>query len=608
VKTTMIIAAREVREKARLFLACAGLSLVPFAATLLPGARGQSGDVLAVVGGFLAAILGFGIAVALGGSTIVRDLAERRMSFYFTKPVSAPAIWIGKATAGILVSLACFAIIAVPSALVARKAWAIQWLGDTEPLVIAAFTIVVLFFLSHTMSTIIRSRSPLLALDFLFSIVAVAAVCLIVRPLVIGLATDLAEMLLRAIGVAVVIVLALAPVWQLANGRSDIRRSHAALMRFLWPSIAIVLLIAGGTVAWLIRVSPTDIVVSHVAQPRHGTSVIVTGRAQRAADYHATFVIDRATGRSTRIGTPPWWGSQFSDDGRVHVWLQPVGFFSLEGLELHTMQGATGIVMSPSASFVLSSDGSRVAITNGMLLTVHELATGKLLASGAGLDASSRHQIFFLTPDVVRVFEYQRRLNAPTPLRIFELDVRARSIRKTGERMFEMTQQAVSVSGDGARMFIRGSNVIADGRTGETIAEIKTENLSSSRMLFDGRVALVTHDGLVPHLRIYDRDGAPRRDVAFPKVRSVGIVGETENGKLILASYTARTTFVVDPTSGVIEQTLEGVKGPMPQWSADPRLMRYAADQEFVGVNTSGKLVAWKNEGRASARPLLLSR
>lgn len=605
-KTVMIIAAREVREKARLFVVCAALALVPFAATLLPGARGQSGDVLAVVGGFLAAVLGFGIAVTLGASTIVRDLAERRMSFYFTKPVGAPAIWIGKAAAGLFISLTCFAIIALPSALGARKAWAIQWLGDTEPLVVAALTIVVLFFLSHTMSTIIRSRSPLLALDFLFAIVAVATMYLIVRPLVIGSAIDLAKMVLTAIGVAIVIVLALAPVWQLANGRSDIRRSHAALMRFLWPSIAIVLLIAGGTVAWLIRVSPADLVVAHVDQPRRGTSVIVTGQAPRTVDYHATFVIDRATGRFTRIGTPPWWGSQFSDDGRVHVWLQPVGVFSLDGLELYTARGATGIVMSPSASFVLSSDGARVAITNGKLLAVHELATGKLLASAAGLDPSSRHQIFFVTPDVVRVFEYQHRLDTPAPLRIFELDIRARSIRKTGERMVATTRQAASVSGDGARMFVRGTNVIADGLTGETIAAIQAENVASSEMLFDGSVALIAFVDDLSHLRIYDRNGALRHDVPFTKVRGVWIVGETENGKLILAAH-GRTMYVVDLASGAIEQTLDGVRGPMPRWSADPRLMRYAADQEFVGMDRNGKLIVWKNKGRASARPLLLS-
>ena len=604
-KTAMIIAAREVREKARLFVVCAALALVPFAATLLPGARGQSGDVLAVVGGFLAAVLGFGIAVTLGASTIVRDLAERRMSFYFTKPVGAPAIWIGKAAAGLFISLTCFAIIALPSALAARKAWAIQWLGDTEPLVVAALTIVVLFFLSHTMSTIIRSRSPLLALDFLFAIVAVATMYLIVRPLVIGSAIELAKIVLASIGVAIVLVLALAPVWQLVNGRSDIRRSHAALMRFLWPSIAIVLLIAGGAVAWLIRVSPADLVVAHVDQPRRGTSVIVTGQAPRAVDYHATFVIDRATGRFTRIGTPPWWGSQFSDDGRVHVWLQPIGVFSLNGLELHTVRGATGIVMAPSASFVLSSDGARVAITNGKLLAVHELATGKLLASAAGLDPSSRHQIFFVTPDVVRVYEYQHRVDTPVPLRIFELDVRARSIRKLGERMVATTRQAASVSGDGARMFVRGANVIADGRTGETIAEIQAEN-ASSEMLFDGSVALITYVGDLSHLRTYDRDGALRHDVPITKVRGVWIVGETESGKLILAAH-GKTMYVVDLASGAIEQKLEGVRGPMPQWSADPRLMRYAADQEFVGVDTNGKLVVWKNEGRASARPLSLS-
>jgi hypothetical protein len=603
----MIIAAREVREKARLFVICAGLSLVPFAATLLPGARGQSADVIAIVGGFLSAILGLGIAVTFGASTIVRDLAERRMSFYFTRPVSAPAIWIGKAAAGLFISLACFAIIATPSALAARKAWATQWLGDIEPLSVAALAIVVLFFLSHTMSTIIRSRSPLLALDFLFAIAAVAALYLIARPMLIGAATDLARIVLTAIGIAVVLVLAIAPVWQLANGRSDIRRSHAALMRFLWPSIAIVLLIAGGIVAWVIQVSPADIVVRYVGQPPRGTAAIVTGRAPRAVDYHATFVIDRASGASKRMGTPPWWGAHFSDDGRVLVWLQPVGTFSLQGVELHTLNGATGIVIPLSSSIVLSGDGARVAITNGKLLAVHELATGKLLASAAGLDSRARHQVFFLTPDVVRVFEYQQQLRTPTPLRIFELDIRARSIRKTGERMLVTTRQAVSVSGDGARMFVRGANVIADGRTGQTIAEIAASDVSSSAMLFDGSVALVSYGRGVPHLRTYDRDGAPRHDVAFPNVRSVWIAGEIENGKLILTVH-GRTMCVVDLASGSIEQRLENVRGPMPHWSTDPRLIRYAADQEFVAVDKNGKLIVWKNEGRASARPLLSSR
>ena len=603
-KAAMIVAAREVREKARLFWICAALALVPFAATLLPGTSGQSADTIAVVGRFLSATLGLGIAVTFGVSTVVRDLAERRMSFYFTKPVSSSALWAGKATAALFASLACFAVIAVPAMLASHREYVVT---NVQWLVAGAVAIVVLFFGAHVLSTVIRSRSPLLALDFVFLSVALAAVYLIVRPLILGAAVQLVACLQIAIGVAVVVVLAIAPVWQLANGRSDIRRSHAALMRFLWPAIAIVLLIAGGVVAWLVHVSPEDVEVAHIDQPSRGAQVIVTGTAPHRLDYQSTFLIDRVTGRFTRIASPPWWGSQFSSDGRVAVWLQPVGTFLLKELELYTAKGPTGIVLPPYAQFVLSDDGTRVAIVNGQLLAVHDIGSGKLLASAAGLDGRARQQVFFVNRDLVRVIEHEHRIRTATPLRVFELDVRARATRKTGERVVETTRTPVSVSGDGSRMLIRGANVIADGRTAETIATIDTRNVTHSEMLYDGRVAAITLDDRMPHLRTFERDGTPRHVVAFPNTRTIWIAGETENGKLILAAY-GKTMYVVDLARGAIEQRLDGIRGPVPRWSADPRLMRYGADQELVGIDAKGRLVAWKNIGRASARPLLHSR
>ena len=596
-KTAMVIAVREVREKARLFLLCTVLALLPFAATLLPGARENRSLTIAVVGGFLAAIFGLGIAVTLGTSTVARDLSERRMSFYFTKPVSAPAIWLGKASASLFIALACAAIIAVPSFLASRQQWVMQWLGEVRPLTALALAIVALFFLAHLLSSVIRSRSPLIALDFLFLILAVGAVYLMLVPLVFAAASDLVSDLTIVLGVAVLIIFAIAPVWQLEKGRSDVRRSHAALMRFLWPAIAVVLLVAGGFVAWVIRVSPEDVAITYVDQPARGTRLIAMGKRHRF-DYNAAFLIDRATGSVRRIPAPLWLSTRFSENGRA-AWF--------EGFELHTENGPTGIPLSPFVDFVLSDDGTRVAIANGSLLAVYDLATSKLLASAAGLDGRARQQLFFVTPDLVRVIEHEHRLGVATPLRVFELDVRARKTRKTGERMLQSSYRAAAVSGDGSRMFLRGANAIVDGRTAETIATIDATNARQSVMLHDGRVALITVDGDVPHLRTFERDGTPRHDVTFPNADASWIAGETENGKLILSAYYKRT-YVVDLAGGAIEQTIEGVRGPMQRLSADPRLMRFAADQELVAVDKNGKLVVWKNEGRASARPLLPSR
>lgn len=592
-----IIAAREVREKARLFLICAALAVVPFAATLLPGTRGNAQMTIAMVGGFLAAVLGLGVAATLGASTIARDLSERRMSFYFTKPVSAPAIWIGKAFAGLFVSLACAAIIATPSVLASRQQWRMHWLGDVQPLTALAIAIVVLFFLAHVLSSVIRSRSPLLALDFVFLIVAVAAVYYMIVPLVLGGAVELVTYFAIALGTALLLVLALAPVWQLANGRSDIRRSHAALMRFLWPAIGVVLLIAGGVVAWVVHAPLEDITVRHVEQAPRGPLALVTGTARSRLDYQATFLVDSSTGRYQRVAALLWWDSQFSDDGRVAAWL--------ERFELRTAKGRTGIDVPASASFFLSGDGSRVAVVNGDLLSVHEVATGRILASAAGLNGRARQQFFFVTPDLVRVIEHEHRVGAPTPLRIFELDVRARTMRKTGERLVHPPQAPVSVSGDGSRMLIRGENVIADGRTGETIAQFAEPGPVHAAMLRDGRVVRITREEGVARLRTFERDGRPRHVVPIPAPRTVWIAGETGSGKLIIAAH-GKTMYAVDLARGVVEKTVPGVHGPAPRWTVDPRLSRYEGD--LVGVDTSGKLVVWKSEGRAPARPLLRSR
>src|SRR5687768_866187 len=168
--TTLIIAVRELRERARLFAICAALAVLPFLATLLPGARNDRDDVIGAVSSFLALAIALGSAAAFGGSTVMRDMAERRLSFYFSRPISPWALWTGKATASILSSLACFAIIAIPSAIAIRNAWPALWMLTSKQIVLMAVSgVVVLFFLFHILSSIIRSRSVLIAVDFVMA-------------------------------------------------------------------------------------------------------------------------------------------------------------------------------------------------------------------------------------------------------------------------------------------------------------------------------------------------------------------------------------------------------------------------------------------------------
>ncbi|HVE72577.1 MAG TPA: hypothetical protein VNI54_14525 [Thermoanaerobaculia bacterium] len=592
----MTIFLRDLRERSRLLTACIVLAAVPFLATLLPSARGHRADVVAIIGGSLAICIGLGVALGLGNSVVARDLAERRMSFYFAKPLRPAALWIGKAGAALATTLFCFLVIAVPAMMFAGPAWDRRWLGDTQPIFVGALTISVLFFVSHAFATVVRSRSPLLALDFLFAILGSGVLIMIVWPVLLGRAIQLVSVLVLTIAVAVLIILAIAPIWQLEHGRADVRRSHAAFSRFFWPAVAVVLLVAGGYVWWLVSPDPQDLdEVLAVEQPQRGNEVIVTGGARGRGDYNATFLIDQATGKYERLSTPPWWGLQASKDGKVIAWLQPAGIFSLSRLELYVRGRATGILLSHSAHFVLSDDGSRVATDTGRMVTVYDVATGRILASAAGFDPRSQAHLFFPTNDVVRIYETQ-------PLRISELDIPLRKVTRLNERALATPAgPSISVSGDGTRMFVRGPNIIADARTGATIATIDPDR-GSAAMLHDGSVAMITWVAGGPRLRLYAPDGTRRHEIPLAPTQNAWVAGEVEGGKLLIASR-GGATYVVDVHRGTIVQKHDDLRANLLRWSVDPRMVRHAADQELV-ARRDGKLVVWSPTSGGAPRPL----
>ncbi|HVG24708.1 MAG TPA: hypothetical protein VND45_11180 [Thermoanaerobaculia bacterium] len=595
--SAIAIFTNELRARTRLFLICAALAVVPFLATLLPSARGQARDVIAIVGGFLAVCIGLGVALTLGNSVLTRDLAERRMSFWFAKPVRPAALWLGKATASVLTALFCFGLIALPAMFAAGAAWRGYWIGDVSVLALAALAIVFLFFVVHALSTVIRSHSPLLVLDFLFAIVTAGALLMIIWPLILGQAVEVLKLLAIIVGAAALLVLAIAPVWQLQQGRADLRRSHAAFSRFFWPAVAVVLLLAGGYVWWLISPAPqdlTDIVVVH--QPARGSRVVVAGTTRGRGDYHATFLIDRATGKYERLASPVWWGMEWSADGRVAAWLQPAGLFSMKRLEIYANGRPTGIVLSASAQFVLSDDGTRVATQEGGTISVYELANSRLLMSAAGFDGRPRASLFFANRDEVRVIETR-------PVRIANLDLRARRISRSTPRDLDTPWQAVAASADGSRLMLMKVNLILDGRTGATLATIPPQAFTPGTMLADGRVAGIVYEN-GPRVRVFAQDGRMLHDIAMPGERQVYIAGETEGGKLLLATLRAKM-YVVDLATGAVVQRLAGVHGGWMTWSADPRLKRFATDQDLVGVGRGRKLVQWSPRAGGTVRPLL---
>lgn len=598
--TVLAITARELRERSRLFIVAAVAALVPFAASLVPAASGNRGTIIATVAGFLSVAFAFGLALALGGSTICGDLAEKRLSFYFSKPISPTALWAGKAIAAMFVCFASLAIIALPSFIAARRGWESAWrIGGDRLALFAVASCVTLFLLSHALSTMVRSRSLLVALDFVLTVAALAMVGVLARPLIAGGGAMLAGWLVVTLVAAVLLILAVAPVWQLAKGRTDLRRSHAALSKFLWSAVAVLLLLATAFIVWVVSVTPSGLVeTGGIAQAPSGGGMVVVGRGRNRGDYVSSFLIN-PDGSYERLASPPWNAVRWSRDGRVSAWIQPAGYFprirefELYAYDVATKRGvATGIRVGMLSPFALSDDGARVAVVSNKTVSVHDLRDGRVLMSAAGV--TERYAaLFFVTPDLVRVIDH-----AGNTTLLYELDVARRSFAKTGQREVPKGAGVTSMSHDGSRLYVRSLGEIADGRTGMTISKIAPSSAYGAAMLGDGSVVdpLKTSEGV--RLRWFTRDGRLRGETPLPHIQGAFVCAETSDGKVVVAGRSnaaiagqSWTTFVIDRARGVVERAVPSVCAPIPQWSRDPRLPQREAGRPFAALDQNRKLV-----------------
>lgn len=604
--TAVTIAARELRERSRLFLICAALAVLPFVAGMLPTARADREGVITTASSYIALVMALGTALVLGATTVVRDLVERRLSFYFSKPVPAVAIWFGKAAAALIASLACFAIVALPTALLV-SGWPGpgMWMLDARQLIgLTVAGVIVLFFGGHFLASITRSRSVLIGLDFVLAATAGVVLALIARPLLVGAAMQLAGALISGFAAALLITMIVAPVYQLERGRTDIRRGHAALARFFWPVIYAVILGIGAYVLWVTSAGPRDLdSVLFLRQSPRGEQVLTGGTMRGRGDYHAAFLVE-GSGTWRRLPMAPWTDVSFSRDGSEMVWTEPVGIKPGGQVELHTKRGgASGIRVGSYLATALSDDGSRIAVGKGNLVSVYATAGGRLLASAAGFDPSMRHTMFFVTNDVLRIIEVTYSMR-PAPMRVFELDVARKKLTMTGELMVGASSP-FGASPDGSRLLLRKLRRVVDGRTLATIEQLPERETTSTVLLSSGRVAETVREGERSRLRIY---GGP--EVVVPIAIST-VVGELADGKLIVRGTrrmgwsrtgAERTMFIVDPVRGAIVQTVEQVKGPEPNWS-DPRLARYETGR-LAGVDKEGTLVWWDAKtGRVEPAP-----
>src|SRR5436190_4922382 len=303
-RNALVIARRELGEKRFVVVAAAAFAVLPFLLTAIPGIpfRGSAVDFIATGAGLLAVGFTAGLALVLGINVIGRDLAEGRLSFYFSRPVGAASIWFGKVAAAVMLIVAVFTIVVLPARLAAADGWRHSW-GDNVPMLTALVLglSIALFFVAHVIGSFVRSRSAWIAVDFAALCAALVATFLILRPLADAAAEQATRRMSIAIGCGIAVALVGGGAWQLERGRTDRKRSHIALSQFVWASVGVVLALTGGVVAWMISASPSDLRTVTGGMVGGGPWMMIAGPARGRMDYMPAFIYNADTGAYTRF-------------------------------------------------------------------------------------------------------------------------------------------------------------------------------------------------------------------------------------------------------------------------------------------------------------------
>ncbi|HEX5856147.1 MAG TPA: hypothetical protein VFZ57_11060, partial [Thermoanaerobaculia bacterium] len=594
-KGTLAVAAREIAERKLLFLGAFVVGLLPLGVFLIPVLRGNPREARSVAVLLVAATITVGFPLAFGATILVSDIAQKRLSFYFSRPLRAASIWAGKLLAALLISIACAFLVAAPVFFVEGES---AFSSDTGGLFSRGFLSLILLgipfllLLAHAVASMARLRSAWIVLDFLLAVVFVVAITLCIRSLLFSGFWGFHEQwrsperALWWLPVSVLAILLAASFVQVADGRTDARRSHGALSATLWGLTALLALPLVGLAWWVSSAAPGDIVAVEQgiqAAPR-GSWVALAGKVRKRGSAGAAFLYDTASGRYLKLR-----GSgevAFSADGARAAWVEErVGFFERERkadlfvADLASAKGVeTGLTCSVWCRAALSASGRRLAVSDGSALEAYDISDPSNPKQLAAIRAEGASRSFvFVDEDTIRMFPRvfnaaNRRDIAPAELEITELSLPSKKSSVSGG--FEREALPfLRLAADGR--YLVGTRdkrlTLHDGRTGTLLATL-SEDLEAPKMRFlsGGRMAVAGIADGKGVLKIFlEGIEAPARPLDLGPAANVALGGEIAPGRVAVALNSFRSndgrsqrawklTFV-DVATGAVSPGPEGL-------------------------------------------------
>lgn len=577
------VAAREIRVRRMLLIASLVVAALPFVARVLGGAHGR--DLQELVALLVCTSFPFAVALGVGASLISRELGERRLGFYFSRPIPALHLWAGKFLGGGAMVVAAFALMQVS---IFFSVSAISRPGRLA-FVLGAGVLLLVFLMAagNAVTSMYRARDRWFVADVLLGAAFLAAFVTVVRATIEAGAifalirhphgndeTRALEVVLLAVGVALLGGAAA----QLCVGRTDARRAHAALSSTVWLSALLILGSFVGWQRWVLGSTPAQAGAAGyplLASPS-GEGLFFRGLSGRAG-FLPYYLMDAKSGAFLRLSPDIEPRPVFSSDGRTAAWVShPEPWEEDKNPKLFVVRFDGGVRLAVRASIqrsarwhsllALHPDGRTAVVAGDGTAGILDLGTAEVGASiprpqvmAADVLADGRIRLFHGVSE--REGALTVSLWSPTTGTLAEVVrvPRAALLTRLGDI-------AVAAMGPHEKAILDLA-----GGTVHRLTSTVPDSVPRALVLADGRLVL----SMGGEVRITDAAGQTLAVVPMPDRSHVRAFREPEKGQLAIGVgstvLSKQGTLLVDPATGVVHREEAGLlpagphSGPAPQ-------------------------------------------
>lgn len=561
-KTAILIATREVRERRLVFLAALVAGVLPF--LFAPRFGSTHADALSAASITIATAFAVGGALLVGSTIVGRDLADHHVSFDLARPVPTIAIWAGRTLAALAIVFGSALAALVPTTLLGHGFFDLartsaRWI-DPGTIGLFAAAMLLLTGLAHIAGLDFRARSIWSLVDFVAIPVIVALAWLVWRPIVASGAERLVAVAAWAFAIWCLAAVFVAAAAGFVRGRAlleEVQRWTATTLAALVAFAAIVFVVWG---AWVRSPSPRDVAKPFARADFASNSplVAITGHTPGRMDYVATFFVNIDTGRWTRVsvglGTNASTG-RVNTDGTLFAWGEATPSRADPGAHRVVIGGLSGHHVEqrlevPAKSFVwlasFSPDSRHLAFTDSSTLRVIDVGNGAQTASvNISPEIARAQDIVWLDSSHLRIYanEISRKDPNQSKIRMADVDLAASSVTTLGwcpafRAIVDSGAQKLLALGRGP-----GRLELADARSGEGIATLGTSaDYQSATFLASDAIAATRIDGMGhAWLDVFAPTTALERSIPLGRATRAIVGAEPVANRLVVALTTRKS-------------------------------------------------------------------